>query len=126
MGGERPRRPALGVIIRQNLRNASMTGPVVGFSAFEGDATGLDTRTLGRQRVPPPPSAGLESVKKTHQVAAVGPGSGAPCHLNQTAIRRRRAEEDMSLTMAQGMKRLGMPVAVLLGVVLVGLTATSW
>ena len=32
----------------------------------------------------------------------------------------------MSLTMAQGMKRLGMPVAVLLGVVLVGLTATSW
>src|SRR6516164_7403559 len=123
MGGERPRRPALGVIIRQNLRNASMTGPVVGFSAFEGDATG---RTLGRQRGAATPLAGLESVKKTHQVAAVGPGSGAPCHLNQTAIRRRRAEEDMSLTMAQGMKRLGMPVAVLRGVVLVGLTATSW
>src|ERR1700753_394679 len=32
----------------------------------------------------------------------------------------------MSLTMAQGMKRLGMPVAVLLGLVLVGLIAMSW
>jgi AsmA protein len=32
----------------------------------------------------------------------------------------------MSLTMAQGMKRLGMPVAVFLGVGLVGLVATSW
>jgi AsmA protein len=32
----------------------------------------------------------------------------------------------MSLTMAQGMKRLGAPVAALLGVVLIGLIATSW
>jgi AsmA protein len=32
----------------------------------------------------------------------------------------------MSLTMAQGMKRLGTPIAVLLGAVLVGLIATSW
>jgi AsmA protein len=32
----------------------------------------------------------------------------------------------MSLTMAQGMKRLGMPIAALLGVVLIGLIATSW
>src|ERR1700692_4092057 len=32
----------------------------------------------------------------------------------------------MSLTMAQGMKRLGMPIAALLGVALVGLIATSW
>src|SRR3954468_16099869 len=32
----------------------------------------------------------------------------------------------MSLTMAQGMKRLGMPIAVLLGLVLVGLIGTSW
>src|SRR6202045_3423130 len=32
----------------------------------------------------------------------------------------------MSLTMAQGMKRLGTPVAALLGVVLVALVATSW
>jgi AsmA protein len=35
-------------------------------------------------------------------------------------------DQDMSLTMAQGMKRLGMPVAVLLGLVLVGLIAMSW
>jgi AsmA protein len=32
----------------------------------------------------------------------------------------------MSLTMTQGMKRLGMPVAALLGVALTGLIATSW
>jgi AsmA protein len=32
----------------------------------------------------------------------------------------------MSLTMAQGMKRLGMPIAGLLGVALIGLIATSW
>jgi AsmA protein len=32
----------------------------------------------------------------------------------------------MSLTMAQGIKRLGMPVAAFFGVVLVGLVATSW
>jgi AsmA protein len=32
----------------------------------------------------------------------------------------------MSLTMAQGMKRLGMPIAALLGLALVGLIAMSW
>jgi AsmA protein len=32
----------------------------------------------------------------------------------------------MSLTMAKGMKRLGMPIAALLGVALIGLIATSW
>jgi AsmA protein len=32
----------------------------------------------------------------------------------------------MSLTMAQGMKRLGMPVAAFFGVVLIGLIGTSW
>jgi AsmA protein len=32
----------------------------------------------------------------------------------------------MSVTMAQGMKRLGMPIAAFLGLVLIGLFATSW
>src|SRR5256884_2403967 len=32
----------------------------------------------------------------------------------------------MSLTMAQGMKRRGMPIAALLGLALIGLIATSW
>jgi AsmA protein len=32
----------------------------------------------------------------------------------------------MSLTMAQGMKRLGMPIAAFFGVALIGLIATSW
>src|SRR5260370_3622031 len=32
----------------------------------------------------------------------------------------------MSLTMARGMKRLGMPIAAFLGLALIGLIATSW
>src|SRR3979411_1364464 len=32
----------------------------------------------------------------------------------------------MSLTMAQGMKRLGMPIAALIGAALIGLISTSW
>ena len=32
----------------------------------------------------------------------------------------------MSLTMAQGMKRLVMPIAALLGVAMIGLLGTSW
>jgi AsmA protein len=35
-------------------------------------------------------------------------------------------DQEMSLTMAQGMKRLGMPIAALLGLALVGLIAMSW
>jgi AsmA protein len=35
-------------------------------------------------------------------------------------------DPDMALTMAQGMKRLGMPIAALLGVALIGLVAMSW
>src|SRR5215467_7042974 len=71
------------------------------------------------------PGAGLESVKKTHQVAGVGKGSGAPSHFPSTAIRGTEPTT-MSLTMAQGIKRLGMPIAALLGLVLVALLATSW
>jgi AsmA protein len=32
----------------------------------------------------------------------------------------------MALTLAQGMKRLGMPIAALLGLALIGLIGTSW
>src|SRR5437660_11199793 len=39
---------------------------------------------------------------------------------------RPQPDLDMSLTMAQGMKRLGMPIAALLGLALIGLIATSW
>lgn len=35
-------------------------------------------------------------------------------------------DQDMPLTMAQGMKRLGTPIAALLGVTLIALIATSW
>ena len=68
---------------------------------------------------------GLERVKKNQQVTfvvtaafgrrATGPASKTP---------------EMSLTMAQGMRRLGIPVAAvlgaLLGLLVVGLLATSW
>ena len=39
---------------------------------------------------------------------------------------RYQFDLDMSLTMAQGMKRLGMPIAALLGAAAIGLVATSW
>src|SRR6201990_1458606 len=42
-----------------------------------------------------------------------------------TTTRRFQPDQDMSLTMAQGMKRLGMPIAALLGAVLIGLIAMS-
>ena len=47
---------------------------------------------------------------------------------NRPLIARVRFEldQDVSLTMAQAMKRLGMPIAVFLGVGLIGLVATSW
>src|ERR1700761_9774928 len=44
----------------------------------------------------------------------------------KTSRARRRPDQDMSLTMAQGMRRLAMPIAALLGAVLVGLIAMSW
>src|SRR6478736_10533996 len=43
-----------------------------------------------------------------------------------SGARQRRPDQDMSLTMAQGMKRLGMPIAALLGAALIGLIALSW
>src|SRR4029077_10094952 len=39
---------------------------------------------------------------------------------------RPKPNQDMSLTKAQGMKRLGTPVAAFLGVILIALIATSW
>jgi AsmA protein len=43
---------------------------------------------------------------------------------HQTGYDTNQAE--MSLTMAQGMKRLGMPIAAFVGLVLIGLIAMSW
>src|SRR3954470_17281925 len=39
---------------------------------------------------------------------------------------RPQPDLEMSLTMAQGMKRLGMPIAAFLGLALIGLIGTSW
>src|SRR5262249_11813051 len=39
---------------------------------------------------------------------------------------RTPADRDMAVTMAQGMKRLGTPIAALLGVARIGLVAISW
>ncbi len=69
----------------------------------------------------PGPKHSLESVKKTRQVAlAGGPGMRpAPSSTSRTNL-------DMSLPITQGMKRLGMPIAALFAVALLGLFATSW
>jgi AsmA protein len=47
-----------------------------------------------------------------------------PAHFNGEPTTPTRPE--LSLTMAQGMKRLGMPIAAFLGVALIGLISTSW
>src|ERR1700751_5039934 len=71
------------------------------------------------------PWGGLESVKKTHQVAEVGKVFGAPCHppINSGPTTPSRSGH---VTMAQGIKRLATPIAALLGLVLAGLVASSW
>ena len=75
------------------------------------------------------PVIGLERVKKIHQVGH-GPGWTCPSfqQRNRPLLARVRFEldQDVSLTMARAMKRLGMPIAVFLGVGLIGLVATSW
>jgi AsmA protein len=67
---------------------------------------------------------GLESVKKTDQVVDVGTGFGAPGPSSGTSDPDRSHE--MSVTMAQGMRRLGTPIAALLGLALAALVASSW
>src|SRR5580693_8167340 len=52
-------------------------------------------------------------------------GSGVSRPLS-TASPRPQPDQDMSLTMAQGMKRLGTPIAALLVLALIALVATSW
>jgi AsmA protein len=47
-----------------------------------------------------------------------------PAHFNSDPTTPTRPE--LSLTMAQGMKRLGMPIAAFLGLALIGLISTSW
>jgi AsmA protein len=71
--------------------------------------------------VPTPPAptfGGLESVKKNHQVAEYdGRTPGPP---------DQQTNSDFRLTIAQGIKRLGTPIAAFVGVVVVGLLAVSW
>ena len=77
------------------------------------------------------PSA-LKASRKTIKLRGVGVGGGPGLLLTTTATRRglpafgSNQNLDMSLTMAQGIKRLGMPIAALLGVALIALVATSW
>src|SRR5882762_2052397 len=120
------RRVRIPGIIRRNRRKASIIGLLHGSGTPEG----------------------LESAKKTPQVAPVGVGPPAcrlspirtvifaeigqtpvwlmynPPHCNRDST--TPPNPDMSLTMAQGMKRLGMPIAALLGAALIGLISTSW
>jgi len=80
-------------------------------------------------RTAPPPQHSLESVKKTDQVAPAGIGSRTPARLfssDPPTSTRRGFNQDNSLTIAQGIRRLGMPIAAFLGVALIGLLATSW
>ena len=70
---------------------------------------------------------GLESVKKTHQVARAWRGWWTRVRLARRLLfQHDDIKLDMSLTMARRIKRLGMPVAAFFGVALIGLIATSW
>ncbi|HEV7815008.1 MAG TPA: AsmA family protein, partial [Janthinobacterium sp.] len=71
---------------------------------------------------PPCPLSGLESVKKTHQIARVAGKARERC----PRLPVMQLNPDKSLTIAQGMKRLGMPIAALLGVAVIVLLAMSW
>jgi len=69
--------------------------------------------------MPPCPSGGLESVKKSHQVA-VSATATRPLALHCRNYRMT------SLPMTQGIKRLGVPIAALLAAALAGLIGVSW
>lgn len=65
------------------------------------------------------PLDGLESVKKNNQVAVARRRKARRCRTQQPYRMN-------SLTMAQGIKRLGMPIAAFLAAALIGLIAISW
>src|SRR5437899_3190545 len=72
---------------------------------------------------------GLESDKKTHQVATVGAGGEAGARLAGRLCFLKHLKTFswiMALTMAQGMKRLAMPVAAVVGAAVLCLIATAW
>lgn len=71
------------------------------------------------------PRYGLESVKKNDQIAAaLARLGGVPC---RTARRPKPTiAEDPGTPMTQGIQRLGIAVAALLGVIVAGLALASW
>src|SRR5258708_39245781 len=67
----------------------------------------------------------LKASRKPFKLCGLARATSAPPALfNQDP--RPQPDPDMSLTMAQGMKRLGMPIAAFLGLALIGLIGTSW
>src|SRR5262249_29303032 len=69
---------------------------------------------------------GLESVKKTEQVADVGEGLGAPRPVPFNRDPTGQAYQHMAMPMAQRMKRLGTPIAAVFGLALIAMIASSW
>src|SRR6202043_2796068 len=65
------------------------------------------------------PSTALKAPRKPLKLRALAGATRRPLSAQQP-------DQDMSLTMAQGIKRLGMPIAAFLGVALIGLIATAW
>ena len=95
-------------IIRRNLRSASMTGQLPAFrvsTALKASRKPIKLRGLAR--------VGRTPVRLDAPL---------PVSITQPTT----SSWIMALTMAQGMKRLGMPVAAFFGVAILGLIATSW
>jgi AsmA protein len=68
----------------------------------------------------------LKATRKPIKLLVPGKGSGAPCPIPSNRDPTTSADHDMAVTMAQGMKRLGTPIAALLALALIGLVAISW
>src|SRR3569832_1566683 len=82
-------------------------------------------------RLPPQscPTCGtaLKASRKPIKLLMLARDFGAPCPSPGTSARNDPSDiHHMSVTMAQGMRRLGTPIAALLGLALAGLIASSW
>src|ERR1700751_964454 len=67
----------------------------------------------------------LKASRKPFKLRGLARVPAHPANISSIAI-RLAPDQDMAVTMAQGMKRLGTPIAALLGLMLVGLIASSW
>src|ERR1700743_3636836 len=72
------------------------------------------------------PAMALKATRKTIKLRSWRGFRRTPDHLPFNRDPTTTSRPDMAVTMAQGMKRLGTPIAALVGLVLIALVAVSW